>query len=91
MGARCEDVDCVVGTWCLPTLKNERDHTIRLSAFALRKFDGLDALRGRDAMGALIPWFFPNRKGRNGQLDIKTIETARGSSTHAGAETQGPR
>lgn len=72
MGARWEHVDRVAATWYLPTSKNERDHTIHLSAFALAQFDGLEALRERDATGALIPWVFPNRKG-NGPLDIKTI------------------
>lgn len=59
-GVKVGVVDLVAATWHLPTTKNERDHTIHLSAFALRQFEVLATLQERDADGKLVPWVFPN-------------------------------
>lgn len=59
MGARWDHVDLRARTWYLPTTKNERDHTIHLSDFALQQFEALAALREVDGDGKLVPWVFP--------------------------------
>jgi integrase len=63
MAARWENVDLEKATWYLPETKNERDHTIHLSALALRQFKVLYGLREvtKDADGkdAPMPWVFP--------------------------------
>lgn len=59
MGARWDDVDMVARTWYLPDTKNQRDHTIHLSDFALRQFDILASTRDIGPDGALVPWVFP--------------------------------
>ena len=57
-------VDMAAATWYLPTTKNEREHTIHLSAFALQQFGTLAALReattDEDGNAMLVPWVFPN-------------------------------
>ena len=57
-------VDMAASTWHLPTTKNEREHTIHLSAFALQQFGALAALREAttddDGNAKLVPWVFPN-------------------------------
>jgi len=52
-------VDTIARTWYLPNTKNQRDHTIHLSDFALTQFKNLAALRERDAAGSLVSWVFP--------------------------------
>lgn len=59
MGARWEHVDLQARTWYLPDTKNQRDHTIHLSDFALRQFAALAELRELGADGELTPWLFP--------------------------------
>ena len=44
MGATWEHVNFQARTWYLPDTKNQRDHTIHLSAFALAQFEELHAL-----------------------------------------------
>lgn len=65
-------VDITAAKWYLPTTKNERDHTIHLSAFALKQFQALLALRecGRD--GKPVPWVFPNTSA-TGPVDVKSF------------------
>ena len=63
MGARWEHVDVQRRTWYLPETKNERDHTIHLSDFALRQFERLAGLRECRADGAPVPWVFPSASG----------------------------
>jgi integrase len=60
--------------WYLPETKNQRDHTIYLSDFALTQFRALKALcqTDEDDPNKIAPWVFPNRKG-DGHLDIKTL------------------
>lgn len=59
MGARWEHVDLERRTWYLPETKNERDHTIHLSDFALLHFKALAELREVDEAGKPSPWVFP--------------------------------
>lgn len=68
MNARWEHVDLRTRTWYLPDTKNQRDHTIHLSDFALRQFNALAALREaarHEANGALSPWVFPATDNRD--------------------------
>lgn len=69
-------VDLVAGTWHLPTTKNERDHTIHLSPFAIRQFEALNELRTVriDANGfeQPVPWVFPNQFG-TGPVCVKSF------------------
>jgi len=72
-GVKVGIVDLKAGTWHLPTTKNERDHTIHLSAFAMAQFERLQALREAApeldradgppvvcTAAGLTPWVFPN-------------------------------
>lgn len=55
-------VDRQARTWYLPTTKNQRDHTIHLSDFALTLLDELAQMREVEVdspVGALSPWIFP--------------------------------
>ena len=55
-------VDLAARTWYLPTTKNQRDHTIHLSDFAVGQFEQLRRLREAltaGTEGALSPWVFP--------------------------------
>ena len=72
MGARWEHVDLVAATWHLPETKNERPHTIHLSAFALRQFEALAALREKGEDGRPLPWVFPNVAG-DGPVCVKSF------------------
>jgi len=66
-------IDLVARTWYLPTTKNERDHTIHLSDFALKQFTELAALREADPKtDKPLPWVFPNSRG-TGPLCIKSL------------------
>lgn len=57
-GAKFGIVDTTARTWYLPDTKNQRNHTIHLSAFALAQFERLAALREL-AHGEPSPWVFP--------------------------------
>lgn len=59
MGARWEHVDLKGRRWYLPETKNERDHTIHLSDFALLQMNRLLELREVCPDGSLSPWLFP--------------------------------
>ncbi len=59
MGARWEHVDTAARTWHLPDTKNQRDHTIHLSDFALRQVATLVSLRELGADGLPSTWLFP--------------------------------
>ena len=66
-------VDVAARTWYLATTKNQRDHTIHLSDFALRQFAELAALREADrATGEPLAWVFPNNRG-TGPVCIKSF------------------
>lgn len=53
-------IDLDAKTWYLPTTKNEREHTIHLSDFAIKHLEHLHTLRERDVNDQLVPWVFPN-------------------------------
>ncbi|NRF68658.1 tyrosine-type recombinase/integrase [Aquincola sp. S2] len=53
MGARWENVDFTTRTWYLPDSKNQRDHTIHLSEFALRQFAELRRLEDQRVHDAI--------------------------------------
>jgi integrase len=60
-------VDLAARTWYLPDTKNQRDHTIHLSEFAVAQFRMLAALRTqlKDSQdGTLSPWVFPAADNR---------------------------
>lgn len=52
-------VDTVARTWHLPDTKNQRNHTIHLSDFAVRQLAILAGLRELDKEGKPVPWVFP--------------------------------
>jgi integrase len=72
MNARWEHVDMQRKKWHLPETKNERDHTIHLSAFALHHLNDLAAIRDselierrkKDRDAAAHPWLFPSSDGK---------------------------
>lgn len=66
-------VDPIARIWYLPTTKNQRDHSIHLSDFALTKFSELALLREADRItGEPIPWVFPDSRG-SGPVCIKSF------------------
>jgi integrase len=58
-GAKFGVIDLTARTWHLPNTKNEREHTIHLSDFALARLAELTGLRERDDEGRPVPWVFP--------------------------------
>lgn len=60
--------------WYLPETKNQRDHTIHLSDFAIEQFTALKELReaSKDDSKKKSPWVFPNTKGTS-SLNQKTV------------------
>ena len=60
--------------WYLPETKNQRDHTIHLSDFAIAQFKALKALQeaSGDDIKKKSPWVFPNTAGKT-NLDKKTV------------------
>lgn len=69
-------VDTVNRRWYLPTTKNEREHTIHLSDFALRQIAKIEALRESriDDSGeeVNVPWLFPN-SAATGPVNVKSF------------------
>lgn len=66
-GAKLGIVDVQARTWHLPTSKNQRDHTIHLSNFALAQLQVLAAQRevlNESMTGELSPWLFPATDNR---------------------------
>lgn len=59
-------VDLEARSWYLPTTKNQRDHTIHLSDFAVARFKQLETLRETG------PWAFPNTAG-TGPVCVKSF------------------
>jgi len=80
MGARWEHVDTATLTWHLPDTKNQRTHTIHLSAFALRQMEALAAARDeslterrkRDPLALRSPWLFSNLTN-DGPVGVKSF------------------
>lgn len=70
-GAKIGIVDLSTSTWYLPDTKNQRDHTVHLSNFALNIFEELRLVREQlkdGPPGELSPWIFP---GEDNHLPIK--------------------
>ncbi len=66
-------VDTTSRTWYLPTTKNQRDHTIHLSDFALKMFAELASLREANRETAEpLAWVFPDTRG-TGPVCIKSF------------------
>jgi integrase len=67
-------VDLERRTWHLPETKNQRDHTVHLSAFALAQFRQLLALRESepDVPGRSVSWVFPNLAA-TGPVGVKSL------------------
>lgn len=73
MAARWDDVDLKARTWHLPETKNQREHTIHLSAFAVRQFEALASIRDAelaerrtaDPDAKPVPWVFPASSGED--------------------------
>lgn len=60
-GTKFGIVDMDARTWHLPDTKNQREHTIHLSDFALSCLQELAQLRELDQSGEPSPWLFPDR------------------------------
>jgi integrase len=66
-------VDEEASTWYLPTTKNQREHTIHLSKFALAQFAELRRLREADPVTRKpLAWVFPNSHG-TGPVCVKSF------------------
>jgi len=60
-GVKLGFVDLDARTWYLPTTKNQRDHTVHLSAHAVDLFARLQELRPKKPDGVTpVPWVFPS-------------------------------
>ncbi|MEP7295738.1 MAG: tyrosine-type recombinase/integrase [Burkholderiales bacterium] len=66
MAATWNDIDLAACTWHLPDTKNQREHTIHLSAFSVRQFVQLAGMRETN------DWVFPNARG-TGPVDSKSF------------------
>lgn len=66
-------VDLKESTWYMPTTKNQRDHLIHLSDFAVKQFAQLASLRRLDkTTGKRLAWVFPNSLG-TGPVCVKSF------------------
>lgn len=65
-------VNMAAKTWHLPTTKNEREHTIHLSAFAIKQLEKLREMREVDKDGKPVPWVFPNSV-KSGPVCVKSF------------------
>jgi integrase len=72
-GVKLGIVDLHRRTWYLPETKNQRDHTIHLSDFAVRHFRALAAWQEIDPNlpGTSVPWLFPGIGG--GPVGVKSL------------------
>jgi len=73
-GVKLGFVDLSNRTWHLPETKNQREHTIHLSAFALSQFQKLHGLREADPdnPSRAVAWVFPNTTAR-GPVGSKSL------------------
>ena len=80
MTAQWVHVDLDRKTWHLPVTKNEREHTIHLSAFAVRQLEALMAIRyeelerrrEEDPKASPSPWVFPSADGTS-HVNVKSF------------------
>jgi len=73
-GVKLGFVDRKRRTWHLPETKNQRDHTIHLSAFAIEQFEKLAELTvaSNDDPDRSVPWVFPNM-ANDGPVGVKSF------------------
>jgi integrase len=73
-GIKLGFVDLDRKTWHLPETKNQRDHTIHLSAFALEQFRRLAALKESEPgdLARAVAWVFPNMAA-TGPVGVKSL------------------
>lgn len=73
-GLKIGIVDLSAGTWYLPATKNNRDHTIHLSAFAKVQFKQLRNHRAKLPNSTeLTPWIFPSPRDSSKPVCIKSF------------------
>lgn len=65
-------VDLENRRWHLPDTKNQRSHTVHLSAFAVEQFQKLELYREVDDEERPIPWVFPSRD-RKRPVNVKSF------------------
>ena len=66
-------VDLQARTWYLPTTKNQRDHLVHLSDFAVRQFTELATLReAHRVTGKPVAWVFPDSRA-TGPVCVKSF------------------
>jgi len=67
-------VDVVARTWHILETKNQRSHTIHLSAFAISQFERLEEFREviPHDMNRAVPWVFPNTSA-TGPVGVKSF------------------
>lgn len=70
--AKWADIDLDAATWHLPETKNQRAHTVHLSAFAVEQFETLAVNSECGDDGEPLPWVFPNAY-RDGPMSISTF------------------
>jgi integrase len=73
-GVKLGFIDLKRRTWHLPETKNQRDHTIHLSAFAIEQCRRLAAVSDAESANAnsAVPWVFPNIAG-DGPVGVKSF------------------
>jgi integrase len=73
-GVKIGFVDLERRTWHIPETKNQRDHTIHLSSFAVAQFRRLAALSESepDALNQSVSWVFPNLSA-TGPIGVKSL------------------
>lgn len=81
--AKWADIDLENNRWRIPSdvAKNEREHTIFLSAFAANKFTELKALKLSDT------WAFPSREGQPRKKAKPKTDAPAKEPTHLGSKT----
>ncbi|MEO8124541.1 MAG: tyrosine-type recombinase/integrase, partial [Burkholderiales bacterium] len=73
-GVKLGFVDTKRRTWHLPETKNQRNHTVHLSAFAIKQFEKLAELTvaSNDDPNKAVPWVFPN-VANDGPVGVKSF------------------
>lgn len=72
-GVQLGFIDLNARTWFMPTTKNQRNHLIHLSDFAMQQFSELYAMRGTEKLGKMkMPWVFPD-SSKTGPVCVKSF------------------
>lgn len=72
VNAKLGRVDLQARIWKIYDTKNQQDHVVQLSDFAVEQFERLAALREMQEDGKPTPWVFPNSLGK-GPVCTKSI------------------